>query len=115
MIHYGIGYTSNVRRGLCGEQVSNPHRLPANFVDYENGALRGLAVAAPDQRVDCASCLSLFVEAHLLHTRFLICPDCMGSGNRDYGKQSFIAITSCMKCLNSGLVLAGHGGRAPVP
>lgn len=59
-------------------------------------------------------------------THFLLCPDCKGRGDgtrfgyHAYSTDSAIrfklgAVPICLRCEGTGLVLAGHGGRSPIP
>lgn len=91
---------------------------------------RGYGTDAPGWEVQerfvpitCEDCKALACEAALLASVFLLCPECIGTGMLNTGPTAPLWVqasagaggTFCMKCSSTGLVLAGHGGRHPLP
>lgn len=115
--HFGFGHERypRSRRTLCA------FTLPVGddiLPQPENSVQPTKALWA---HVDCESCLAIHLEAVIERTMFLLCPDCMGTGmltlterSPEWQKSSAAAGgTFCMRCVNTGLVMAGQGGRYP--
>lgn len=128
-VHYVVEHDEagnhhwNLAKTLCGKTpswgyVAHVHGRGVKNISY-GGYNRELGLAGELQAVNCPACLELDAEARLLGTHFLLCPDCKGSGeDRRYlkpGEAFRLGPCPCSRCETTGLVLAGHGGRSPIP
>lgn len=117
VIHYVVEHDEagshhwNLSRTICG-------RIPGwGYVAHVHGRGTKVAFGTPMEAsflpVNCPACLALDAEARLLNTHFLLCPDCKGAAGLNSGDEEMRS--RCPRCEDTGLVLAGHGGRSPIP
>lgn len=117
VIHWGVVESTPQRRSR--RPLCSPSRGALDEV-VEQPGLELRPLRDEELLVNCEACQALFTEAILLETRFLPCPTCGGLGNAHKTQEvpstiTFNSVIACQKCRCTGLVLAGHGGRDPLP
>jgi len=120
MVHYGFGMNekrfAKGRKSLCGQLKDGDKVIPQPGTDWSLAQL----MFDGSTEADCESCLELSTEAALYSSTFLLCPDCIGLGVRSErmgapAGADAVGGNFCQKCDQTGLVLAGFGGRWPQP